>query len=230
MAAMDDRNLKREERNRTRKFVGSLAVCGIGGLLVSVGFLQGRSLSGDAATQAGMLAGIGVGLILGGTIIAWRSRPNDRRWRTETTTRRRERLQTWRTRQLWLLPLVSVAFLFQGTRALNEVLSGSSGWSDYMSVVLPVLYAWVATSIAMGWGGQSRKERRFMEDELTLALRASAVGLAFFVLLGGTTLALGLALWSPRVGILAIPFVLTAAGATAAIRFAWLDREAGKDG
>jgi hypothetical protein len=52
---------------------------------------------------------------------------------------------------------------------------------------------------------------------------------AFFVLMSGTTIALGLALWRPETGIVAIPFALAAAGATAGLRFAWLDREAGRD-
>lgn len=46
----------------------------------------------------------------------------------------------------------------------------------------------------------------------------------------GVTLTLGLGLWRPEMGVIALPLVLSAAGSTAAIRFVWLDREAGKDG
>ena len=230
MTALEDRDLKLEGRGRTRKCVGARSTCAVGGLLTGRGFVFAQGRSGDEVTQAGVLAGIGVGLMLGGAAIAWKMRPNDRRWRTETATGKRERLQGQRTRQLWLLPMVSVLFLVQGTRALNDILAGQGSWPDYLGAALPVLYAWVAAAIALGWDWQSRKERRFMEDELTVALRARAVGLAFVVLMGGATLTLGLALWSPRVGVLAIPFVLVAGGAAAAIRFAWLDREAGRDG
>jgi hypothetical protein len=36
-------------------------------------------------------------------------------------------------------------------------------------------------------------------------------------------------LWRPEVGILTLPFVLAAGGASAGLRFAWLFREAGRD-
>ncbi|WP_150126062.1 hypothetical protein [Brevundimonas sp. LM2] len=227
---MDERDLEREGRGRRRKFVAGLLALGLGLTLAGLGFALAPSRSADAATQVGVLAGIGVGLAIGGAIIAWKTRPNDHRWHSETVAARRERLQAGRTQQLWLLPLASAAFLFQGTRGVTAILSGDGSWPDGISALLPVLYAWVAAAVAMGWDHRSRTERRFMEDELTLVLRARAVGLAFLVLMAGGTVALGLGLWRPSLAILALPFVLTAAGATAGIRFAWLDREAGRDG
>jgi hypothetical protein len=47
--------------------------------------------------------------------------------------------------------------------------------------------------------------------------------------MAGTTIALGLGLWRLETGLIALPFALAAAGATAGLRFAWLDREAGRD-
>ena len=49
-------------------------------------------------------------------------------------------------------------------------------------------------------------------------------------LLGGVTVALGLGLWRAEYGVLALPYVLALGGASAGLRFAWLDREAGRDG
>jgi hypothetical protein len=46
----------------------------------------------------------------------------------------------------------------------------------------------------------------------------------------GLTVALGLGLWRPQYGIMALPYVLALGGASAGLRFAWLDREAGRDG
>ena len=54
--------------------------------------------------------------------------------------------------------------------------------------------------------------------------------LAFVVLMGGVTVALGLGLWRADYGVLALPYVLALGGASAGLRFAWLDREAGRDG
>jgi hypothetical protein len=81
----------------------------------------------------------------------------------------------------------------------------------------------------MGWDGGSRKNKRFLEDELTQSLRARSMILAFFVLMAGATVSLGLGLWRAEVGILSLPFVLAAGGASAGLRFAWLFREAGRD-
>lgn len=230
MTAMGERDLEREGRERARKFAIAIGAAVVGTAFMATGFALGSSRTGDAATQAGMLAGMGFAFTVGGAAIAWRMRPNYTGWRTESASARRERLQTRRTQLLWVLPMISALFLFQGLRGLNEIIGGSGSWSHYLSASLPVLYAWVATAVAMGWDYQARTERRFLEDELTVVLRARAIGLAFFVLMAGVTVALGLALWRPPLAILALPVVLTAAGATAAIRFVWLDREAGKDG
>jgi hypothetical protein len=61
-------------------------------------------------------------------------------------------------------------------------------------------------------------------------LRSRAIAAAFIVLMAGGTVAFGLGLWRTDLGIAALPFILSAAGATAGIRYAWLDREYGKDG
>lgn len=226
---MDDGELERQGRTRGRKFRGALATVILGGTLAGLGFLFGQDRSGDEATQAGVMAGIGVGLLIGGLGFAWLTRPGDRRWQTESSMTKGDRLQAQRARQLWLFPLAMAAFLVPATLALRDIVAGEGGLADYLSASLPALYAWVVAAIALGWDRQSRTNRRYLEDELTLALRSRAVGAAFVVLMVGVTLALGVGLWKPAMGIAALPFVLAAAGATAGIRFAWLDREAGRD-
>jgi len=230
MTAMDDRELQKEARARRGKFTGGLAGIVLGAILSSVGFAIGSARSGDEATGWGVLAGVGAGLALGGMIIAWVKRPGAKGWRTETEPSKRDRLQAQRARQLWILPLVTAAFLIQSTLAVQDILAGEAGFADYISAPLPVLYAWVVAMITMGWDHQSRTQRRFMEDELTGLLRARAIGAAFVVLMAGATVAFVLGLWRAELGVAAMPFVLSAAGATAGIRFAWLDREFGKDG
>ena len=230
MTAMSDREMQKEARSRRGKFVGAVATVVVGALLSGVGFAVGGALTGDDATSWGVLAGLGAGLAVGGAIIAWIKRPGANGWRIETEPSKRDRLQTQRVRQLWIFPIVTLAFLVHSTLSMQDILAGEGSWADYIGAPLPVLYAWVVAMITMGWDHQSRTNQRFLEDELTGVLRTRAIGAAFVVLMVGTTLAFGLGLWRAEIGIAALPFVLASAGATAGIRFAWLDREFGKVG
>ncbi len=228
MTAMIERDIEREARARRAKFRLALTLACIGAVATAAGFVVGSDRTGDAATGWGVLAGIGFSMIVGGAVYAWTSRPGDQRWRDERPQTRVDRLQASRAWQLWLFPMASLAFLVPGTLAIREILAGEGTFGDYLGVSLPVLYAWVVAAITLGWDHQSRTHRRFLEDELTQALRARAMIAAFGVLMAGATVAFGLGLWRAELGIAALPFALTAAGATAGIRFAWLDREAGR--
>jgi hypothetical protein len=230
MTAMDDRELQKEARSRQRKFRGAVAAVLLGAVMAGLGFAIGAQRSGDAATGWGVLAGVGFGLALGGAVLAFVLRPTSQGWRTESEPTKRDRLQAQRARQLWLFPLVTIAFLVQSTLAMQDILAGEGSFGDYVSAPLPVIYAWLIASITLGWDHQSRTHRKFLEDELTGVLRARAIGAAFVALMIGVTIAFALGLWRPEIGIAALPFVLAGAGATAGIRFAWLDREFGKDG
>lgn len=227
---MDDREMRKEARARRKKFATALATIVLGAMMSGFGFAMGAQRTGEEATGWGVLAGVGFGLALGGAILAWIKRPGANGWRIETEPLKRDRLQTQRARQLWILPVLTLAFLVQSTLAMQDILAGEGSFGDYISAPLPVLYAWVVAMITMGWDHQSRTNKRFMEDELTSVLRARAIGAAFVVLMLAGTVAFGLGLWRPEIGVAAMPFVLSAAGATAGIRFAWLDREFGKDG
>ena len=107
---------------------------------------------------------------------------------------------------------------------------GEGRLRDYLWILLPVLYAWVTASIAMGWDHNSRQNRRFLEDELTVVIRARAMTAAFWVLMAGATASLALFLVRPEFGAMGLLTALAAGGGTAGVRFAWLDREAGQDG
>jgi len=219
-----------ELRRRRKRFVGAVALFAVGAMATAVGALYVQGRSGDAETAAGILAGVGVGLGLGAVILGWKNRPWDLRWRSEPAQGRRERLLAQRARQLWLLPVVTLLLLAQATRAMSGLGDGTLRFIDYVWILLPVLYAWVVVMITMGRDHYSRQNRRYLDDELTRALRARALGTAFLVLMIGATAALALGLWRLHLGVMALPFALSAAGAAAGIRFAWLDREAGLDG
>lgn len=227
---MDDARLQTEARRRRGKFRAALAALALGTAATATGFVVGLQKTGDEATGWGVMAGVGVGVMLAGAVTAWLFRPGATNWRTEGEQTKRDKLQAQRAWQLWAFPVVTLAFLAQSTLAVQDILAGEGGFGDYLSAALPVIYAWVVASIAMGWDHLSQTQKRYLEDELTAVLRARAIAAAFIVLMVGGTIAFGLGLWRTDLGIAALPFVLAAGGATAGIRYAWLDREFGKDG
>jgi cell division protein FtsW (lipid II flippase) len=227
---MDERELARGRRERSRKFQGALAliVLGVGSALL--GALYARSSVENETTAAGFAVGLGLALAVSGIVVAWKNRSGDTRWMNEAPQTRRDRLQAQRSRQLFLFPAVALVFTGLAVEPVNRIVADGGALRDWLAVLLPLIYAWVTAATAMGWDGHSRQNRRFLEDELTVALRARAVTAAFLVLMIGSTAALALMLAQPRFGATALMFALVAAGGTAGIRFAWLDREAGQDG
>jgi len=227
MSNTRDRSDDRPVRGRGWKFMAGFVISGLGLGLAVVGLNPGATSLGEIAREsdAGIVTGIGIGLFLVGLMIAWKLRPGGPAARGEDEPGKRERMQEQRSMLLWLFPIITLIFLYQSTRAIPLILAGDTGFTNYMSVLLPVLYAWLAASVTMGWDGNSRKNRRYLEDELTQVLRARAIVWAFLVLMSGATIALG----RLETGLIALPFALAAAGATAGLRFAWLDREAGRD-
>lgn len=227
---MDDQELAKAGRIRARKFYSAVCLAVLGVLAAGFGFVTGQGQTGDAATFAGVLAGLGVSFVLVGAVGAWLYRPGDRRWMTEPPQGKRDRLQAQRSSQLFLFPAVAVIFLALALEPVRHVMEGEGRLRDYLSILLPVLYAWVTAAIAMGWDHNSRQNRRFLEDELTIVIRARAMTAAFMVLMAGATAALALFLVRPELGAMGLLTALAAGGATAGVRFAWLDREAGQDG
>lgn len=227
---MDDQELAKTGRGRAWKFRAAVVLAVLGVPALIAGFMLGQGLEGDAATGAGMLAGVGFSCVLVGAVFAWRLRPGDKRWMTEAPRNRRERLQAQRAGQLFAFPAVALIFLALALDPVRNVIEGEGRLRDYLSILLPVLYAWLTAAIAMGWDGHSRQNRRFLEDELTVVIRARAMTAAFLVMMGGATASLALMLVRAEYGAIALLVSLAAAGATAGVRFAWLDREAGQDG
>jgi len=230
MTVMDERDLNGDRPSRRRYFNVAIAAAALGAAAMAVGFAYGLGREGDAATGFGVLAGAGMMVLIGATLVAWLHRPGGTPWTPEAGQTRRDRLQAQRAWQLSLFPVVGLIFLALAIRPAGEVLRGEAAFGNYLSVLLPILYAWVTAAIAMGWDSQSRKHRKYLEDELTVVLRARAITLAFVVLMVGATLALAVGVVRVEWGMLTLMAALTAAGATAGVRFAWLDREAGRDG
>jgi len=225
MALMTDQQARREAQSRRNQFWMSAGLMALGVVIAATGCILWRT-GGAEAGGAGIVAGVGAGLVLVSAISAWSKRPWDQRWRSEPIQTRRDRLQAQRTRLLWTFPVVGMALLFVAHQTLTDVHDGGFRAIDYLRISLPVLYAWLVVLVVLGWDKQSLVNRRFLDDELTQVFRARALKAAFIVLMSGTTIALPLTLWKPEVGVMAMIVALTAAGAAAGFRFAWLDRQA----
>jgi len=227
---MDDQELAKTGRTRARKFWSAICLAVLGVLATGFGFVSAQGLTGDAATFAGVISGVGFSFILAGGLVAWRNMPGDRSGMSEAPQGKRDRLQAQRSRQLFLFPVVALIFLALALEPVRHVVEGDGRVQDYLSLVLPVLYAWVTAAIAMGWDHNSRENRRFLEDELTVVIRARAMTAAFLVLMTGATAAFALFLVPAGFGALAWLTARAAGGGTAGVRFAGFDREAGQDG
>lgn len=226
MAVMTDQQARREAQARRRQFWMAAGVMATGAVIAATGLILGHTDGADAG-GTGIVAGLGAGLILVGAVSAWRKRPWDQRWRSEPIQTRRDRLQAQRTRLLWSYPVIGLALLFVAWQTLEDIHGGGPRAIDYLRLSLPALYAWLVVLVVLGWDKQSLVNRLYLDDELTQVFRARALKAAFIVLMGGTTLALPLTLWRPETGVMAMIVALTAAGAAAGFRFAWLDRQAG---
>jgi hypothetical protein len=233
MSNSDDQAIQRVKLERKRCWwtAIALAVVGAAAMVGGAGFAMVSGVEGDQATAAGVATGIGFALTLIGAIWAWSARPGQSIIVAASGEgARRDKLERARTQQLVMLPVVLLLFMAQAHQAMGRILGGDHNLGAYVQVLLPVLYGWLIPLIVMGWDAHTRKNRRFLEDELTQLMRARSMILAFVVLMTGLTVALGLGLWRAQYGVMALPYVLALGGASAGLRFAWLDREAGRDG
>ncbi|QYF87139.1 hypothetical protein [Brevundimonas sp. PAMC22021] len=229
----DNRTVEGLARERGTRFRWGLGLVAVSGAAVVGGAVVGLRTGGegDVATAAGAAVGLGLVALLGGAALAWCARPGRPLVPpTDGQETRRDRLQRARTQQLVIFPFVMLAFMMQSHRGMQAVLAGQGDLGAYLQVSLPVIYGWLVPAIVMGWDWNTRQHRRFLDDELTQAMRAQAMMLAFAVLMAGVTVAMVLGMWRPAVGVAALPYVLAIGGATAGLRFAWLDREAERNG
>ena len=168
---------------------------------------------------------------LAGAIIAWLHRPGEAARRLDALGGRIDRAQRARTQQLTLFPISALIFSSLGVLTVGRLQDGEAlGLTDWLMMSLAPLYAWVVAAILMGWDGGSRKLKRYLDDEFSRVLRGRAIVFAFFVLLAGATGVYGLGLFQPELAVRLMPMVLGVAGASAGLRFAWLDRKADQDG
>lgn len=214
-------------RRYSRTGIG-LTVAGVAAC--AIGFIGGDGSGGTSSTGWGVLAGIGFATAFIGVIKLWIDHQVDLEGTDPGGARKLERLQAQRAYQLWLFPVMAVVLLVASVEPLQNLSSGDLDFSDMTRLFAPLIYAWLVPTIVMGWDAYSKKNRRFLDDELSRSLRSRAMTAGFFVLMIGTTAAFGLGLWRPELGVAGALFAITAGGAATGVRFAWLYRDAGKDG
>lgn len=209
----------------------SIGLTAFGIALCLVGFAGNYGLrpADDEATGWGILVGIGFVATFSGVVKIWLDLAIAASAEDPGGAVKRERMQAERAWQLWVLPLVTVGLLVMAIEPLEERLAGEGELRDLWRICGPVLYAWVVSMLTLGWDGNSRKNSRFLDDELTRALRARALKAAFVVLMVGVTIAFIMGLTRPDLGVIGMLIALSAGGATLGVRFAWLYGEAGRD-
>ena len=153
MSNTGDRRGGRPVRGSGWKFMAALGLSGLGLGLAVVGLNPGATSRGETFSDAnaGVVTGIGIGLFVVGLMIAWKVRPNGPASRPEDEPGKRERMQSERSMLLWLFPIITLLFLYQSIRAVGPVLAGEGNWGDYLSIGLPVLYAWLAVTLYIAY-------------------------------------------------------------------------------
>lgn len=231
------------ERRREGRFKWAWFVVGIGAAAAVMGLVAGTDgvdpdgASGWAARTAGGVENLSTGalaigatLVALGAIMALFNRPGAAAKRlAQHVPGAAEKAHQDRSYLLVIVPLTMVFFASRAVPGVGRMVDGTADLGDKLFLGVALLYAWLGPLIVMGWDGGSRRNRQYLEDELSRHIRARSITFAFFVLLAGTSGALALAVFNPVWAVQALPLVLAGAGAAASLRFAWLDRQAGRD-
>lgn len=232
------REQRREGRFKTSWFIVGIGVAVVGvGLIVGADGVDAGDVSGWAARTAGGVENLstgalvlGVGILILGALMALFNRPGEAARRlAQVGPGGAEKAHRDRAYMLAIIPLTMLFFASRAVPGVGRMVDGTADSIDKMYLGVALLYAWLGPLVVMGWDGGSRRNRKYLEDELSRHIRARSITFAFFVLLAGTSAALVLAIWSPVWAVQSLPLVLAGAGAAASLRFAWLDRQAGRD-
>ncbi len=231
------------ERRREGRFKGAWFVVGIGAAIAGLGLVVGadgveadgaggwaaRAAGGADKLATGALA-LGVAVLICGALMALFNRPGEASRRLAAQGGgNAEKAHRDRAYMLSIIPLTMLFFASRAVPGVGRLVDGTADLGDKLFLGVALLYAWLGPLVVMGWDGGSRRNRKYLEDELSRHIRARSITFAFFVLLAGTSGALVLAMFNPVWAVQSLPPVLAGAGAAASLRFAWLDRQAGRE-
>lgn len=232
--ALEAREAHRERRMRT-----ALIAAGVAVMAAVATWLSSRQ-AGDTdagVLWAGLLAILTLAALAAGWS-AWRWRPGDDADRLAAL--RKARMGGWRDQQqnaraasVMFMPVALLSIMAIAVGAAARLTGLDAGdppeVSDWVMAGAVVVWALLLPAMVMGWDGQGRQMKRVLEDELVRSLRSRAMIAGFCVLLVGSCVVYLLGLWRPALGVTLLPAVLWAGGATAALRFGWLHRQAERD-
>lgn len=137
---------------------------------------------------------------------------------------RRDQEQRQRRSRMFGLSVGSVLALALGLNAIGKLQAGETDFAVVGFALMVALTAWLA--LLHGRDGGSRKVRKFLEDEWTRSLRASAMTWGYVVLLGGASAAYAVSLWRPEWSPAALAVALAVGAIVPLLRFALLDKAA----
>lgn len=225
---MAARAARLEAERKANRFQILLIVLGLGVTMAVAGLvLAWDGDAGNLLTGRLLMAGGAVTAIVGGTL-AWRFRlTDDDRAALKPGPTRRDEEQWQRRASLFMIPLQALLALSLGVPAVGRIVTGE-GWPfvDGLMALIVLLWPWLSVALIQGWDGGSRKVRKFLEDEWTEVVRASAMRWGYVALLAGVGVAYGVSLWRPHWTPFALVGVLTVGAVVPALRFALLDRSA----
>lgn len=213
------------KQGRRWAHLGALLIVGLGGLLIGYGVII---LEDEAVGGSWAIAGILV--LLAGLAGTWAFGPSREEKEALARTGYRDRVQREHISQIMVMPAAMLGLTVLGMSKAHDWLAGDRDFGGSVLAAVVVINILTLPVMLMGWDGQSRKMRRFLDDELTRAYRADAMTLAFWVLMIGGAAVYLLGLWRPGWGVVAMPGLLWVAATAASLRFALLHRAADRDG
>ncbi|PZN98170.1 MAG: hypothetical protein DCF28_14465 [Alphaproteobacteria bacterium] len=215
---------RRRADQRRRREIFSLSGVGTGFLLAGLGLsvedLWGIPVS-DQILFLGAVAG-GAGALAVMTMI--RSRV-DREGLAARETRR-DRTQRLRRMRMVSMPFAGVGVVVLSLMALSRIVAGQGDAGDFIWAAMLPLWAWIVPLMVLGWDREGRRDRKWLDDELTREWRGRALSLGFLVLMGGMSGLYLIGLYRAEWAMLGFPVVLTGAAGVVGLRYAWLDGQA----
>ena len=218
---------KRVAQTRSRRMRAGLMLVAAGCAAAAGGLILGMEGEGGASIGGWTAVGIGAAVLVAGGLMAWiqRATPEDQRVMDDAPTRR-DREQRQRRGSLFMVAGQFMFAMIIGLPAIGRILEGEGRWADGVFALFVVAMAWIALAMVQGWDGQSRKARKYLEDEWTRSLRGNALSWGYVVLLAGISLAYGVSLYRPEATPWVLALAIAAGGAAPALRFATVDKAA----
>jgi uncharacterized membrane protein len=211
-----------EKRRRWRR-----AGLGLGGLgvLAAVASLATMDVARSTAHWTVIALG-GVALAIGtGLVLLNPASPSESK-DPEPGLSRRDREQRARRSSLFMWGVQFVFALSIALPAIHRMAAGEARWANTVFALVVVMWAWLALMQIQGWDGGSKKARKYLEDEWTRVLRASAMTWGYVALLAGMSVVYAISLWRPDWTPVALALALAIGGAVPALRFAFMDKAA----